>query len=122
MQEFKRNQVEEAISRMFDPHARVPSVEQRTRLKRLLETDRNAGRSPRSTDPEKANYAFFSADVPGSGVEVRFSGYEAFALFIAWRLLEHGWPQASAVSIARRARPKLEQKHAEIHLGPERNF
>ena len=111
---FKRNQVEEAISRMSDHGAQPPSAELRTRLKRLLETDRNLGRSPRSTDPERANYAFFSAGAPGSGSEVRFSEYEAFALFTAWRFLEHGWPQASAVSILRRARPRLEPKHAEI--------
>lgn len=111
---FKRNQVEEAISGMYDPGARAPSVELKTRLKRLLETDRDFGRNPRSTDPEEATYAFFSAKPPGSGVEVWFSDYEAFALYTAWRLLEHGWPQASAVSIMRLARPRLEAKYAEI--------
>jgi hypothetical protein len=111
---FKRNQVEEAISGMYHPGASAPSTELRTKLKRLLETDRNLGRSMRSTDPERANFAFFSAESPGSGVEVQFSEYEAFALFTAWRLLEHGWPQASAVSILRLARPRLQQKHTEI--------
>ena len=104
----------EAISGMCDPGARAPSVELKTRLKRLLETDRDLGRKPRSTDPEEANYAFFSAKPPGSGVEVWFSEYEAFGLYTAWRLLEHGWPQATAVSILRQARPRLEPKHAEI--------
>jgi hypothetical protein len=111
---FKRNQVEQAISGMYDPGSRAPGVELKTRLKRLLETDRDLGRNPRSTDPEQANYAFFSAKPPGSGVEVWFSGYEAFALYTGWRLLEHGWPQATAVSILRKARPRLEPKHAEI--------
>ena len=111
---FKRNQVEEAISGMYDPGARAPSVELKTRLKRLLETDRDLGRKPRSTDPEQANYAFFSAKPPGSGVEIWFSEYEAFALYTGWRLLEHGLPQATAVSILRQARPRLELKHAEI--------
>ena len=114
MREFKRNQVEGAISRLSGSPTGEPSPELRTRLKRLLETDRSLGRNTRSKDPEQANFAFFSADAPGSGVEVWFSDYEAFALFTAWRLLEHGWPQASAVSIARRARPKLEPKHKEI--------
>jgi len=114
MRSYKRNQVEEAISVMSDPGARAPSVELRTRLKRLLETDRNLGRSPRATNPEQANFAFFSAESPGSGVEVQFSDYEAFALYTAWRLLEHGWPQTSAVSIMRLARPLLEAKYAEI--------
>jgi hypothetical protein len=74
----KRNQVEEAISGMSDHGGQAPSVELRTKLKRLLETDRNLGRNARSTDPERANFAFFSAEAPGSGVEVQFSEYEAF--------------------------------------------
>lgn len=111
---FKRNQVEDAIFVVGEPGVRAPTTALRTKLKRLLETDRALGCSPRSNDPKRANYAFFSVDAPGSGVEIWFSAYEAFALYTAWRLLEHGWPQASAVSILRRARPRLEQKHAEI--------
>jgi hypothetical protein len=111
---FKRNQVEEAISHVSGVGSRKPSSELRAKLKRLLETDRNLGRRPRSTDPEQAHYAFFSGDAPGTGVEVWFSAYEAFALFTGWRLLEHGFPQASAVAFVRRARPELEKKHGEI--------
>src|SRR5436305_9518498 len=114
MEQFKRNQVEEAISLMFAPRSAEPSTELRTRLERLLETDRNLGRNPRSSDPEKSHFAFFSSEAPGSGVEIRFSSYEAFALLTAWRLLEHGWPQASAVAILRQIRPRLEREHARI--------
>jgi hypothetical protein len=113
LMQFKRNQVEEAISGMYGL-ARAPSVELKVRLKRLLESDRDLGRNRRSTDPEQANYAFFSAGSPGSGAEVWFSEYEAFALYTGWRLLEHGWPQGMAVSILRQARPQLEARHAEI--------
>src|SRR5215211_9001450 len=123
MKQYKRNQVEEAISLMFDPSSRDPSTELRTRLKRLFETDRNLGRNPRSSDPERTNFAFFSSEAPGTGVEVWFSSYEAFALFTAWRLLEHGWPQASAVSILRQIRPRLEREHARIlKLDPAQIF
>lgn len=111
---FKRNQVEQAISRMNELSANAPSAELRTKLKRLLETDRDFGVNPRSFDPERARYAFFSGKPPGSGVEVWFSEYEAFALYTAWCLLEHGWPQATTVAILRRARPLLEPKHSEI--------
>lgn len=111
---FKRNQVEEAISSLREPDVRTPSLELRTKVKRLLETDRKLGRSSRSADPERAQYAFYSAEARGSGVEVWFSAYEAFALFMALLLLEHGWPQAGAVSIVRRARPVLESRHTEI--------
>jgi hypothetical protein len=70
-----------------------------------------------------AHFAFFSSDAPGSGVEVWFSAYEAFALLTAWRLLEHGWPQATAVSVLRQVRPQLEPAHARIlKLVPKQMF
>ena len=52
---FKRNQVEEAIALVFEPGSAKPSSEMRTRLKRLLETDRGLGRSKHSADLESAN-------------------------------------------------------------------
>ena len=70
MLQYKRNQVEEAVSGVLEPKSHGPTSELRTRLKRLLETDRALGRTARSSDPELANYAFYSADPPGSGVEV----------------------------------------------------
>jgi len=114
MSEFKRNQVEEAISGVLEPRSTGPTAELRTRLKRLLETDRALGRVPRSADRERTNYAFYSAEAPGSGVEVWFSEYEAFALLNGLRLMGHGWPQSFAVSVMRRVRPKLEKEHARI--------
>jgi hypothetical protein len=111
MESFKRNQIEEAIS-WVDTGSRVkPTVEMRTRLKRLLDADRNLGRNARSNDPEKANYAFYSEDAPGKGSEVLFSEYEAFALMTALRILQHNWPQGYAVSVMRRIRPELEKEH-----------
>jgi hypothetical protein len=111
MESFKRNQIEEAIS-WVDTGSRVkPTVEMRTRLKRLLDADRNLGRNARSNDPEKANYAFYSEDAPGKGSEVLFSEYEAFALMTALHILQHNWPQGFAVSVMRRIRPELEKEH-----------
>src|SRR6266508_47311 len=114
MPTFKRNQVEEAISRAIDPTAEKPSTDLLNRLKRLLDTDRSLGRSAKSVDPEKATYAFFSQDAAGSGIEVRFQEYEAFALLIGWRFLEHGFPQQKAVLALRLMRRPLEQEHARI--------
>ena len=111
---FKRNQVEEAISRAIDPTAEKPSTDLLNRLKRLLDTDRSLGRSAKSTDPETATYAFFSQDAAGSGIEVRFQEYEAFALLAGWRFLEHGFSQQTAVLALRRMRRPLEQEHARI--------
>jgi hypothetical protein len=111
---FKRNQLEDAISRLVEPRARRPSAGLRARLKRLLEIDRAQGRSPHSSDPVRVHYAFFSADPPGRGVEVQFSEYEGFALLTALKLMKHGWTQNVAVSIMRRARVELEAHHGRI--------
>ena len=123
MPTFKRNQVEEAISRAIDPAAEKPSTDLLNGLKRLLDTDRSLGRSAKSVDPEKATYAFFSQDAAGSGIEVRFQEYEAFALLIGWRFLEHGFPQQKAVLALRHMRHLLEQEHARIiQLDPKALF
>jgi hypothetical protein len=114
MLEFKRNQIEEAVSGVLEPQLEQPSPQLRTRLKRLLETDRALGRVPRSPDPERAHYAFYSQNAPGSGVEVWFSEYEAFALLNGLRLMAHGWPQGVTVALMRRVRSDLEQQHARI--------
>jgi hypothetical protein len=111
---FKRNQVEEAIARVRVPNSQKPSSELRTRIKRLLELDRSRGRNLRSKDAEQANFAFFSEEAPGTGADISFSEYDAFALLNGLRIMEHGWPQGFAVSIMRRVRPELEREHARI--------
>jgi hypothetical protein len=111
---FKRNQIEEAIAYVLEPGAAKPSSEMRTRLKHLLETDRDLGRTKRSTDPERANFAFYSLDAPGRGGENWFSDYDVFALLIGLQLMRHGWPQGFAVSVLRRVKPELEIQHARI--------
>jgi hypothetical protein len=111
---YKRNQIEEALSRHFGESTAEPGIELLTRVKRLLDTDRTLGRNKQSTNSELANYAFYSDDSPGKGVEVEFSGYEAFALLIGLQLLQHGWPQSFVVGVLRRLRPELEQQHARI--------
>ena len=93
--QFKRNQVEAAISRVVEPGSAKPSSELRTRMKRLRETDRALGRieNKRSADRARGYFAFYSEDAPGRGVEIWFSGYEAFALLTGLRLMQHGWPR-----------------------------
>jgi hypothetical protein len=111
---YKRNQIEEALSRVFGEPSAKPSSALRTRVKRLLDTDRGLGRNRRSANPEVANYAFYSEDSPGRGVEIWFTDYEAFALMTGLRLLQHGWPQNFPVVLLRRLRPELEREHARI--------
>jgi hypothetical protein len=111
---YKRNQVEEAIARIFFPNCEKPPSELRTRIKRLLELDRSIGRKLRSKDAEGANFGFFSEEAPGTGADILFSEYEAFALLNGLRIMEHGWPQGFAVSIMRRVRVEREKEHARI--------
>jgi len=99
---------------VFEPGLAKPSSEMRTRVKRLLETDRGLGRNKRSAHPESANFAFYSMDEPGRGVENWFSGYEAFALLIGLRLMRLDWPQGLAVAVLRRVKPELKKHHARI--------
>jgi hypothetical protein len=111
---YKRNQIEEAIARIFNPNSQEPPSELRTRIKRLLELDRSMGRKLRSKDPEEANFAFFSEDAPGTGVDISFSEYDVFSLLNALRIMRHSWPQGFAVAILRHVRPALEMEHARI--------
>ena len=111
---LKRNQIEEAVSHMLEPRSPEPTSELRTRLKRLLETDRALARDTGSADLKGAHYAFYSAEAPGRGVEVWFSEYEAFALLYGLLLMKHGWPQSFAVVLLRRVRPELEKQHKRI--------
>jgi hypothetical protein len=111
---YKRNQIEEAVARIFAPKSKEPPSDLRTRIKRLLDLDRVVGRKPHSKDPGEANFGFFSQEAPGTGSDIRFSEYEAFALLNGLRIMGHGWPQSFAVAIMRRVRPDLEREHARI--------
>jgi hypothetical protein len=109
---YKRNQVEEAIFRTLGARdARIDEL--KFRLKRLLVTDRRLARDADSDEEEDRHYAFYSQEPPGSGTEVMFSGYEAFALLAAITLLEHGLPQAAVVKVMRQVRRPLEAAHGE---------
>jgi hypothetical protein len=107
---FKRNQVEEAIVRTLGAEgARVSDL--KLKMKRLLVTDRRLGCGNRLKGEARRRYAFYSDKPLGSGVEVMFSGYEAFALLAALIVLEHGIPQAKVVSILREVRSDFEVAH-----------
>jgi hypothetical protein len=111
---YKRSQLENAIARTLEPGSKAPSVTLRTRIKRLLELDRKLGRKPRSKDVEENSFAFFSEGSPGSGADISFSEYEAFALLTGLSIMQHSWPQGFAVSVMRRVRPELAREHARI--------
>jgi hypothetical protein len=113
MGSWKRNQIEEAISLMLG-QGLPPSAQLGTKLKRLLDADRDVDRKPRSRDPEFSNYAFYSGKSQGRGAEVWFSDYEVFATLLALSLLEQGFTQARAVSVLRHVRRALERKYKAI--------
>jgi hypothetical protein len=116
---YKRNQVEEAIVRTLGAEgARIGDL--KLKIKRLLVTDRRLGRGKRS---DHKVYAFYSQRPQGSGVEVMFSGYEAFALLAALIVLEHGIPQAKVVNILREIRPDFEAAHRDtLERNPKELF
>jgi len=109
---YKRNQLDDAIVQTLGvKDARVGEL--KMKMKRLLVTDRRLGRGKRSGDKAGRRYAFYSQKPQGSGVEVMFSGYEAFALLASLILLEHGIPQAKVISILQEVRADLEAAHHE---------
>jgi hypothetical protein len=111
-QQYKRNQVEEAIYRTLGARE-ARADELKFRLKRLLVTDRRLGTDAKSDKEEDRNCAFYSQKPPGSGTEVSFSAYEAFALLAAIKVLEHGFPQSGVVTVMRLARRQLEAAHTQ---------
>src|SRR6185437_10416819 len=112
------NQIEEAISRTIEEEPPGPSQTLKTQIKRLLDLDRGLRRSPKSTDPERARFAFFDSAAPGRGAEVMFSEANAFALLIGIRMLNHGWPQGFVVSRLRQANEELLERHRAILMTP----
>lgn len=117
---YKRNQVEEGIAATLGEGTSGPSDELKTKLKRLLDSDRTEMHYETATSP---NYAFYSGAPPGRGVEVWFSSFEAFALLMGLQLMQHGWSQTQAVAILRDVRPELERLHERVlKLDPKRLF
>jgi hypothetical protein len=113
---FKRNQIDQAVASALHEHDRESEdgADLRIRMKRLLDADRALEPDGKSRRGNRATFAFYSGEAPGSGVEVWFSAYEAFALLVALRLLSHGWPQGTVVRLMRQLRPQLEAEHRRV--------
>jgi hypothetical protein len=109
---FKANQMQQSIFRTLGAD-RERAREIKFRLQRLRAADRNLGRQPRSPNKADRVYAFFGDDPPGTGVDILFTSYEAFALLAAIMLLEHGLPQTTVVKLMRQIRGELEVAHAQ---------
>lgn len=111
---YKRDQVERAIaiaSHIGSPDRDARFAPLRIELKRLLDRDRKQeSETPRG---RPARRAFHSAPPPGRGIDVMYTGYEAYALLIAMRLLRSGLTQARAVAFMSALRAPLAGFHYE---------
>ncbi len=88
----------------------------RTRIKRLLEIDRDLDLSDAEVPPE-ADYAFAPPPSAESG-EVPYRAVDAFCLAIALDLLDAGFKQAEIVFLMRYLRPELQKRFPNLLAPP----
>ena len=115
--EYKRNQIEAAIAEATGRtggRTHAPRQDLAIRLKRLLETDRALPLPGDRSAARRQDYAFFDQPPQGQGVEVTYSPYAVFALYLAVQVMDAGLPQSEAVGFVRRIRPDLEAEHRAI--------
>jgi hypothetical protein len=118
---FKRGQVEWAMWRFFTFMKSAPSNPPKvflTRIKRLLETDRD-NKVPAGQDFEpEANFAFSSAEGDGQGVDAIFTPFDAFCLALALDFTDLGFKPSEIVFLLRHLRSELEGQFTEILRKP----
>ena len=88
----------------------------RTRIKRLLEIDRDLDLSEAEVPP-KADYAFAPRPPIDSGA-VAYRAVDAFCLAIALDLLDAGFKQAEIVFLMRYLRPELQKRFPALLVPP----
>lgn len=112
---YKRDQIDQAIaiaSGISPQHEPKRFAALKVELKRLLDRDRRQEQeTPRGRPIRRA---FHDGPPPGRGIDVMYSGYEAFALLVALRLMRGGLTQARAVNFLRDLRVLLAGSHYEI--------
>lgn len=116
METYKRNQVEEAISRTLGERSKGPSADLLARIKRLLDTDRN------ETKEKGGNSAFVSIAADGQGHENKFSSYDAFAILLGLRMLGTGWSQTQVVKLLKRGRRELEKTYRRYRASEPKEY
>jgi hypothetical protein len=110
-QTYGRGQVEWALwcsfaRARFNP-GQIPRVF-RTRVKRLLDIDRDLDLTGAEVPPEAS--CAFVAPPTGEGAEAEYLAVDAFCLAIALDLLNAGFKQSEVVFLMRYLRPKLERR------------
>ncbi len=116
---YGRGQVEWALWRSFGrAHFNTEDVPQifRTRIKRLLEIDRDIDLSDAEV-PLEADYAFAPPPSVESG-DVAYRAVDAFCLAIALDLLDAGFKQAEVVFLMRYLRAELQKRFPKLLAAP----
>ena len=107
---YRRGQVEWALWRAFtlarSPGNGPPPIF-KTRIKRLLDLDRNLDVTGFGAAPPSA-FAFVEPTEGGSGTEAQYAAFDAFCLALALDLLDVGFKQGEIVFLMRHLRETLE--------------
>lgn len=114
MMTFKRNQIEEALWRFFsrDSAGRKPAATFRTRIKRLIELDRQTELT------DGMHRAFGTAEDLGRGVEARFTEFDTFCLCVGLLLLNAGFKQAEIVFLLQHVQADLQDAWSIVERSP----
>ena len=127
---FTRGQIEWAIAQVTGRTLRPggePRHDLQMKLKRLLDIDRKKGIDAARAWPEFRRFAFLRGALPGKGVAIAYTPYDAFALLLGLHLLDSNVPQLAAIRLLRLVRLELEREHKRISTpfaqasGPEQS-
>lgn len=123
MEQYKRNQVDEALWLLFNPAlgARLPKTF-RNHIKRLLDIDRKGNYEEYDKtfkEGRKANQTGWPAfsDTPkqwGKGAVAQFSLFDTFCLALGLDFLDMGFKQSEVVFMVAQIRPELNSLFEEI--------
>lgn len=120
---YKRGQVEWALWRAV-PLSRgttdLPSPIFKTRIKRLLDLDRDLDVTALGARPA-SDFAFVAVTDGGSGVEAQYASFDVFCIAIALDLLDIGFKQGEIVYLMRHLRDTLEDWFEELIRRPSLN-
>jgi hypothetical protein len=114
---FTRGQIEWAIAQVTGRTVRPggePRHDLQMKLKRLLDIDRKKGIDAAQARPEFRRFAFLRGALPGKGVAIAYTPYDAFALLLGLHLLDSNVPQLAAIRLLRLIRLELEREHKRI--------
>ena len=91
-----------------------PRHDLKMKLKRLLDLDRKKGIDAAKPWPEFRRFAFLEGGLPGKGLAISYTPYDAFSLLLGLHLLGSNVPQMAVIWLLRRIRLELEREHERI--------